>query len=151
MGERTELTTVEHVREEGSFLFTATDTFDMEEEILVVPCEDGPGINGSSPDSDGNDDVTAWINRCTHEAQRLDTGRGVSMREGQIVCPRHGSMFDACSGECDNGDAAGSTLPDVDVAVEDGTIYLTDEDYSFAHEGGIDSSDRPGSTSHIGF
>jgi hypothetical protein len=61
-------------------------------------------------------------------------------------------MFDACSGYCDNGEAADTTLPSVDVAVEDGVVYLTDDDVTFAHEGGIDDEDDgPASTSHIGF
>ncbi|PSP32531.1 (2Fe-2S)-binding protein [Halobacteriales archaeon QH_10_67_22] len=117
MTDGAELTTVEAVHEEGSFLFTATDQFDMEEEVIVG----------------------------------LDTGRGVPMRDGQVVCPRHGSMFDSCSGECDNGHAAGSTLPAVDVAIEDGRVYLTDDDYTFVREGSIDDGGGPGSTSHIGF
>jgi len=138
MTDRAELTAVERVHEEGSCLFTVTDSFDLEEEIVLVPCDDERG-------------VTAWINRCTHEAQRFDTGRGVPMRDGQIICPRHGSMFDACTGYCDNGEAADTTLPAVEVTVEDETVYLTDEDYTLAHEGGIDDSDGPGSTSHLGF
>ena len=161
MADGAELTTVETVHDGGSFLFTATNSFDMEEEIILVACvdDDGAMTDGSGTESDGTDagdataagGVEAWINRCTHEAQRFDTGRGVPMRDGEIICPKHGSMFDACSGECDNGEAAGTTLPDVDVAVEDGTVYLTDEAYEFVHEGGIDDSDGPGSTSHIGF
>ena len=137
-----ELTTVDRVHDEGSFLFTATNSFDMDEEIIVVPCEDG---------ATGGAGVAAWINRCTHEAQRFDTGRGVRMRDGEIICPRHGSLFDPCSGECDNGQAAGTTLPEVDVAVEDGTVYLVDDEYEFEHEGGIGADDGPSSTSHIGF
>ncbi|MCU4800999.1 Rieske 2Fe-2S domain-containing protein [Halobacteria archaeon HArc-gm2] len=136
----TELTTVSDVRENRSYRFTATDEYGAEEELLVVPCdeEDRP--------------VRAFVNRCTHEAQRLDTGRGVAMRDGQIICPKHGSMFDSCSGHCDNGDAADTTLPDVDLAVDDGAVFLTDDEYSFAHEGGIDDGDDgPSSTSHIGF
>ncbi len=158
MADGSELTTVESVREEGSFLFTATNSFDMDEEIILVPCEDGGRTDG---DAGGNgaggvvDDaeraVTAWINRCTHEAQRFDTGRGVPMRDGEVVCPKHGSLFDACSGACDNGQAAGTTLPAIDVTVEDGTVYLVDEEYEFEHEGGVDESDGPSSTSHIGF
>ena len=138
----TELTTVDEMCDEGSFLFTATISFDMDEEIIVVPCEDG---------ATGGTGVAAWINRCTHEAQRFDTGRGVPMRDGEIICPRHGSLFDPCSGECDNGQAAGMTLPEVDVAVEDGTVYLVDDEYEFEHGGGIDADDGPSSTSHIGF
>ena len=137
------LTTVERVYEEGSYLFTATNSFDMEEEVIVVPCEDGPDADRS---------VAAWVNRCTHEAQRFDTGRGVPMRDGGIICPKHGSLFDACSGDCDNGDAAGTTLPDVDIAVEEGEVYLADEEYEFEHLGGIDEGDDgPSSTSHVGF
>jgi hypothetical protein len=58
---------------------------------------------------------------------------------------------DACSGECDNGGAAGTTLPDVEVVVEDGTVYLVDDHYDFDHEGGVEDDEGPGSTSHIGF
>ena len=144
MPRRTELTTVSDVEENRSYLFTATDPHGSEEEIIVVPCKA----------EDADDPVEAWINRCTHEAQRLDTGRGVATRDGQIVCPKHGSMFDSCSGYCDNGDAADTTLPDVDVAAEDGVVFLTDDDYAFEHEGGVDADeddDGPSSTSHIGF
>ncbi|SFS02450.1 Ferredoxin subunit of nitrite reductase or a ring-hydroxylating dioxygenase [Halomicrobium zhouii] len=137
----TELTTVSDVRENRSYRFTATDEYGAEEELIVVPCdeEDRP--------------VRAFVNRCTHEAQRFDTGRGVAMRDGQIICPKHGSMFDACSGYCDNGDAADTTLPDVDLVVKDEAIFLTDDEYTFAHEGGIGEGDDdgPSSTSHIGF
>ena len=143
MPTRTELTTVSDVRENRSYRFTATDAHDVEEEVIVVPC-----------DEDEETPVRAYVNRCTHEPQRLDAGRGVAMRDGQVICPRHGSMFDACSGYCDNGDAADTTLPDVDVAVEEDVVYLTDGDYAFEHEGGLDAGDAddgPRSTSHLGF
>ncbi|AEH37023.1 Rieske (2Fe-2S) protein [Halopiger xanaduensis] len=139
-----QLTTVETVHEEGSWLFTVRDQYGELEEALLVPCEDG---------------VEGWINRCTHEAQRFDTGRGAPIRKGQIICPRHGSMFDTCSGYCDNGEAADTTLPTVEVSVrDDGRVILTDGDLSFVGEGGIDENgseddgdDGPASTSHIGF
>jgi len=60
-------------------------------------------------------------------------------------------------GYCDNGGAADTTLPAVEVSVDDGIVYLTDNDVTFAHEGGIDEGDDeddddgPVSTSHIGF
>lgn len=139
MPDGAELTDVETVREEGSWLCTVTDESGDEHEVLLVSCEDG------------GDPVRAWSNRCTHQEQRLDTGRGAAMRDGQIVCPRHGSMFDACSGDCDNGPAADTTLPAIEVTVEDGTVYLADESYEFAHAGEIEDDDGPGSTSHIGF
>ncbi|WP_455449202.1 Rieske (2Fe-2S) protein [Natrinema thermotolerans] len=135
----TRLTTVETVHENRSWLFTIRDQYGEPDEAILVPCEEG---------------VEAWINRCTHEAQRLDTGRGVAMRDGQLICPKHGSMFDSRSGYCDNGEAADTTLPAVDVTVEDGVVYLADDDFSFAHEGEIedeDEDDGPASTSHIGF
>jgi hypothetical protein len=78
-------------------------------------------------------------------------------------------MFDSCSGYCDNGDAADTTLVSVEVTVELGNVFLTDDDYEFVHEGSIEDGDAsdgaetgegngddedddmPGSTSHIGF
>jgi Rieske Fe-S protein len=73
-------------------------------------------------------------------------------REGKLVCPKHGSLFDTCDGRCDNGPAAGSPLVSVDVAVNRGTVFLTDDGYEFDHEGGIeDDDDLPDSTSHLRF
>jgi hypothetical protein len=101
------------------------------------------------------------VNRCTHEAQKLDRGTGAAVRDGQVICPKHGSMFDTCSGHCDNGEASGTILVSVDVRTEDGTVYLSDSNYEFSHAGGADEGDddgdtddddeMPSSTSHIGF
>jgi len=139
----TELTTVAQLHEQRSYTCTVRDNYGERDEVIVVPCDDT------------DREVRAWINRCTHEAQRFDTGRGVPMRDGQLICPKHGSLFDACSGACDNGEAAGTTLPEVDLVVEDGTVFLRDDDYTFVHEGKIDDEDGdddgPSSTSHIGF
>jgi len=151
MPEGTQVVAVETVHEDGSVLFTTTNSFDMAEEVILVPCED-VATDGGTPDEEKTGGVRAWINRCTHEAQRFDTGRGVPMRDGEIICPKHGSMFDACEGDCDNGMAAGTTLPDVDVTVAEGAVYLTDDEYTFEHLGGIDDgNDGPSSTSHVGF
>ncbi|QDX40196.1 Rieske 2Fe-2S domain-containing protein [Salarchaeum sp. JOR-1] len=134
---RAELTTVDTVHDERSWLFTVVDDYGNEEEVILVPCEDS---------------VAAWVNTCPHEFQRFDRGMGAAMRDGQVICPKHGSMFDTCSGDCDNGEAAGTTLVDVSLTVEDGTVYLDDEDYVFRHEGGIDDTDgEPSSTSHLSF
>ncbi|MDS0257842.1 Rieske 2Fe-2S domain-containing protein [Haloarcula sp. S1CR25-12] len=130
-----QLTSVERVHDDGSYLFTAEGPHGAPEEVIVVPCGEG---------------VEAWRNRCTHEDQRFDTGQGVPMRDGEIICPRHGSLFDACEGDCDNGEAAGTTLPAVDLAERHGTVFLVDDDYEFAHEGGIDDDEGPSSTSHLG-
>jgi len=136
---RYRLTDVETVQSEGSWLFTVrTDGGDRE--VLLVPCEGG---------------VEAWVNRCTHENQRLHReGVGAVIRDGGIVCPKHGSVFDACSGGCDNGPAAETTLMAVDIAVENGQVYLTDDDARYLHVGGVDDDDDdglPDSTSHLRF
>ncbi len=141
---RYRLTSVETVVEEGSWLFSVRDERGDTEEVILVPCEDGddPGVE-------------AWVNRCTHEAQRLHReGIGTIVRNGEIVCPKHGSLFDTCSGYCDNGEAADTTLVSVSVTVEDGQVYLTDDDVDFLAQGRIDDDsddDGPSSTSHLRF
>ncbi len=150
MDDATRLAAVEDVPEGGSKLFTVREADGSEEEVVLVrPPGDAAGdcVGGS---------VAAWRNFCQHETdQRLDRGFGVAMRGGEVVCPKHGSMFDACSGYCDNGKAAGSTLVAVEVALEDGDVYLTDQSVEFLHDGGIeaddDDDDVPGSTSHLSF
>lgn len=145
MSARYRLTDLETVLEEGSWLFTARDGRGEDIEVLVLPCED----------DSAEIEIRAWINRCTHEAQRLyREGVGAVVRDGGIVCPKHGSVFDSCSGACDNGPAANTTLPSVDVTVEDGQVYLTDEALTYLHEGAsLDEDDRdddiPSSTSHL--
>ena len=140
---RTRLTTVDSVPENGSYLFTVRERDGTEEEVVLVRCLDG----------ETEPEVTAWRNFCQHETdQRLDRGVGAAVREGEIVCPKHGSMFDTCTGYCDNGKAADSYLSGVDVAVDDGVVYLADSTVEFAHEGGIDDEDEgPSSTSHLTF
>ncbi|WP_227353197.1 Rieske (2Fe-2S) protein [Haladaptatus salinisoli] len=138
MGVKIRLTAVEEIPENGSFLFTVRERDGTREEVILVR---GEGC------------IEAWKNFCQHETdQRLDRGFGAAMREGEIICPKHGSMFDACSGYCDNGKAAGSTLVPVDVTVDDGVVYLTDDECAFLHEGGIEDDDgMPGSSSHLTF
>jgi nitrite reductase/ring-hydroxylating ferredoxin subunit len=127
---RTRLTTVESVPENGSWLFTVSESDGDREEVILVRACGG---------------VEAWKNFCKHEPdQRLDRGFGAAVREEDIVCPKHGSVFDGCSGQCDNGPAAGSRLSPVAVDVEDGAVYLADEDLTFAHEGGLDDGDEAG-------
>jgi nitrite reductase/ring-hydroxylating ferredoxin subunit len=141
---RTRLAAVDDVPEDGSVLLTVRERDGTEEEVILVRCPD-----------DEDDAVTAWRNFCQHETdQRLDRGFGAAVRDGEVVCPKHGSMFDTCTGYCDNGKAAESYLSAVDVAVDDGDVYLTDPAVEFAHEGGIDDDDGddgPSSTSHLSF
>jgi len=133
------ITSADEVPERGSFLFTVTQADGSKEEVILVRFGDG---------------IAAWKNFCQHEIdQRLDrgVGPGAAMRDGEIICPKHGSSFDAETGYCDNGKAAGSTLVEVDVTVNRGDVFLVDDDCEFAHEGGIDDGDMPGSTSHLSF
>jgi nitrite reductase/ring-hydroxylating ferredoxin subunit len=138
---RYRLTSVERVHEEGSWLFTVKNSRGNEQEVVLVPCENG------SP-------VEAWVNCCTHQEQRLHRKEvGAVFRDGGIVCPKHGSVFDNCSGGCDNGPAADTTLLGVEIAVENGQVYLTDDDMRFLRQGPADDDDDdiPSSTSHLGF
>lgn len=138
MDESTRIATIDDIPESGSYLFTAEDAFGTEQEVILVRCEEEPGIK-------------AWSNSCTHEDQRFDRGSGAAMRNGQIICPRHGSLFDSCSGTCDNGDAAGTKLPEIEITVADGAVFLTDDNYTYLHEGSSEDDAGPSSTSHIGF
>jgi nitrite reductase/ring-hydroxylating ferredoxin subunit len=157
MDDATELIAVDDLPERGTYLCTVTEPNGREEEVIVARTDAGvlDGDDSDGDDSDGEPTVTAWKNFCMHEPdQRLDRGDGVgsAVRDGQVICPRHGSMFDLESGYCDNGDAAGQTLVGVDVTVEDGVVYLTDDGLTFEHEGGIDDDDdMPSSTSHLSF
>lgn len=142
MTSRYRLTSVETVEQEGSWLFTVRDSRNENTEVVLAPCPD--------PDSEP---VEAWVNRCTHEAQKLyREGIGAVIRDGGIVCPKHGSVFDSCSGYCDNGEAAETTLVSVETEVENGQIYLVDEAVQFLYEGPSSDSDDesgPSSTSHL--
>ncbi|MXR40955.1 Rieske 2Fe-2S domain-containing protein [Halobaculum sp. WSA2] len=135
-----QIAAIEEVPERGSHLFTVTDSHGTDREVILVRCAEDPGLR-------------AWVNVCPHEYQRLDRGRGAAMRDGEIICPKHGSMFDACAGDCDNGEAAGTSLTAVEVAVEGDAVYLDDEEYTYRHDGARedDDNDGPSSTSHIGF
>jgi nitrite reductase/ring-hydroxylating ferredoxin subunit len=134
----THVAAVEAVPEHGSYLFSVADAFTNEREAILVPCEAEPGVE-------------AWLNTCPHEDQRFDTGRGAAIRDGELICPKHGSLFDACAGDCENGPAAGSSLRPIDIEVRDGAVFLVDDGYTYLHEGGLDDDDGPSSTSHLSF
>ncbi len=141
---RTHLTSADDVPEQGGWLFTVEEPDGSLQEVFLLRLADG---------------VAAWRNYCQHETDqelyREDIGAVV--RDGGIVCPKHGSVFDAATGHCDNGPAAGSDLAEVAVTEELGEVYLTDDDVTFSHEGPAgagsddDDDDVPGSTSHLRF
>lgn len=144
MSSRTRLTSVEAVHEEGSYVCSVREDNGLDGEVVVVPCED---------------EVAAYRNFCVHESdQRLAReGVGAILRDDEIICPRHGSTFDSCSGFCDNGKAEGMTLADVDVEVEDGQVYLVEDGLTYLWDGVLGDDDEdggadmPSSTSHLNF
>ncbi|MFC6724366.1 Rieske (2Fe-2S) protein [Halobium palmae] len=108
---------VEDVPTDGTLLFTVRDGFDREEAVLTRL-------------SDGS--VQAFRNYCMHWTDvRLDKGSGATVRDGEIVCQKHGATFERDSGYCDFGPCEGSVLDRIDVAVADGDVYLADDDYEF--------------------
>ncbi|QKY19014.1 Rieske 2Fe-2S domain-containing protein [Halolamina sp. CBA1230] len=138
MSDGARVTSVDSIPENGSYLFSVEDAFTNEREAILVPCDDDPGVE-------------AWLNNCPHEDQRFDRGDGAALRAGEIICPKHGSLFDACEGDCSNGPAAGSSLRPVEVAVEDGDVFLVDDGYTYLQDGGLDDDEGPSSTSHLSF
>jgi nitrite reductase/ring-hydroxylating ferredoxin subunit len=157
---------LEAVPARGSYLFTVVEPSGREEEVILLRAdgEDADGVDSGTDDGTdpGADDhgadapVAAWKNFCMHEPdQRLDRGLsgGAATRDGGVICPKHGSIFDAATGACDNGPAAGQSLVSVAVAVVEDTVYLVDDGFEFAHEGPVDDDDDdvPSSTSHLGF
>lgn len=138
MNEATRVTKLSELSAGESLLITVREADGSKEEVIVTRTDEC---------------VAAWKNFCQHETdQRLDRGFGAAIRDGEIVCPKHGSMFDGCTGYCDNGEAAESTLVSVDVDVRDGVVYLTDDRCEYLHEGGIDDDDdTTSSSSHLTF
>jgi Rieske Fe-S protein len=61
--------------------------------------------------------VHAFSATCTHQGCQVS-----GVRSGLIVCPCHGSRFDAKTGAVVNGPAS-RALPRVDVTVEGDTVY----------------------------
>ena len=157
MNDATRVASVDNVPDVGSYLFTVRERDGSPEEVILVRSADCETATGDAVD--GSTAVVGWKNFCQHETdQRLDRGRGAATRDGDIICPKHGSFFDSCSGYCDNGKAAESTLVPVSVTVDDDGVYLTDEDLTYLHDGGIEDGDGdddddgvPSSTSHLSF
>lgn len=135
MDEASRIIDVESVPVHGSVLFTVRDGFDEREAILTRTAGD----------------VTAWFNYCRHWTDvRLDKGDGAPFRGGEVVCEKHGATFDADSGQCTHGPCEGAVLEPIEITVEDGSVYLADDDYRFDELGAsadVDLSSRRG----IGF
>lgn len=120
MEEDRRIVAVSEIPNDTTFLFTIRNGFDEEEAILV--------------EQDG--EIRAWRNYCQHWTDvRLDKGKGATVRDGELVCGKHGALFEAVSGVCTYGPCEDAVLEAVDIAVEDGAVYLTDPDYEFVQQG----------------
>lgn len=125
---------VDDVPADSTLLFTVREGFD-EKEAVLVRLADG---------------VAAWRNVCPHWTDvRLDKGSGAEFRDDELVCTRHGATFETDTGECSYGPCEGAYLEELDVAVENGSVYLREDDYEFDHVG--PKSDRDLSSGRIGF
>jgi nitrite reductase/ring-hydroxylating ferredoxin subunit len=124
MDDGNRITGVEDVPHDTTFLFTVreTDTGEQKEALLVR--------------TGGDDAIHGWLNYCQHFTHiHLDKGDGAVMRDGEIICQNHGAWFESDSGLCTFGPCEGAYLNDIEVAVADGDVYLTDDDYAFVGVG----------------
>ena len=140
MDDDVRIAAVEDVPADGSFLFTVASEGEEREAILVRLSDDS---------------IAAWLNYCMHWTDvALDTGDGAPTRDGELVCRKHAATFEKDSGVCTHGPCEGARLEPVEVAVEDGAVYLVDADYEFVEAGAedddpVDLSTSPGS--RVGF
>ena len=156
MDEDRRITALDEIPDDSTFLFTARR--DGDEREVVLTRLDGDGATGADdPDADTTADggsevaVTAFENYCQHWTDvRLDKGSGAAVRDGELVCQKHGATFQRDSGVCDFGPCEGAALTGVDVTVSDGDVYLADDDYEFDHVGPAGDDDLS-SGSRIGF
>ncbi|MFW5939063.1 MAG: Rieske (2Fe-2S) protein [Halolamina sp.] len=139
-GER--IADVDDVPEDSTLLLTVRDCdSDDQREVVLVRADDG---------------VVAWFNYCQHWRDvNLDTGDGAAIRDGELICRRHGATFECDSGTCTHGPCEGAVLDELAIHTTGGSVFLDDDGYEFVHVGerdGDDDDDIPRSTeSRIGF
>jgi nitrite reductase/ring-hydroxylating ferredoxin subunit len=68
-----------------------------------------------------NQQLTAYVNECAHEALPLDNAV-LDVENGTLTCPWHGFCYDAGSGECLT--APGAQLEQLPLRVDDGQIWV---------------------------
>ncbi|MFT4945931.1 MAG: nitrite reductase/ring-hydroxylating ferredoxin subunit [Natronomonas sp.] len=135
MDEDSRIAPVADVPVDGTLLFTVRDGFDKEEGILLKLA----------------DGVIALKNYCPHWTDvRLDSGSGATVREDELVCTKHGATFETATGDCTYGPCEGATIEEIDVTVEDGVVYLTEDGYEFENLGPSGDHDLS-SRGRIGF
>ena len=136
MDDERRITDVDDVPTDTTLLFTIRDGFDDEEAILTRTDEG---------------DVVAYTNYCQHWTDvRLDKGDGATKRDGELVCGKHGALFEDDSGRCTYGPCEGAVLSEVEISVGDGAVYLADDDYEFVQLGSTQEYDLSSNRS-LGF
>ncbi|WP_247008099.1 Rieske (2Fe-2S) protein [Halorientalis litorea] len=128
MDEGSRVVSVNEVPEDSTFLFRVQENgIDEQQEAILVSLADG---------------VACWLNYCQHFTHiKLDKGSGAEMRDGELICTNHGAYFEEESGRCTYGPCEGAYLQEVAVTVSDGAVYLTDDEYTFAGVGPIETDD----------
>ena len=118
---------------------TAAEEVPENDTLLFVIEERNTGEEAEAILLRAGDEIACWLNYCQHLTHiRLDKGSGAPTRNGEIVCANHGATFERDSGLCTYGPCEGAYLNGVEVAVENGDIYLDDPDYEFVTTGPIE-------------
>jgi len=128
MASEERITDVTGVPEESTLLITVSEreSGDRREVMLV---RDG-------------DDVRAWFNYCQHWRDvNLDKGDGAMIRDGEIVCSRHGATFEKTDGECTFGPCEGAVLDELEIWTTADGGFLDDDGYEFVHVGPAEEDD----------
>ncbi|CUU60484.1 Rieske Fe-S protein [Parafrankia irregularis] len=98
---------------------TAPDTQGPLAQLADIPQNGGLVLRaeGIVLTRDGGDNVQGFSAVCTHQGCTVS-----SVTQGQIICPCHGSRFDASTGQPVAGPAK-KQLPPVNVAVRDNAVF----------------------------
>jgi nitrite reductase/ring-hydroxylating ferredoxin subunit len=121
MDEDRRIVDADAVTVDDTVAFTATDGFDSTEGLLTRL---------------DDDTIVAYTNYCPHWRDvRLDKGSGATVRDGELVCGKHGAIFEKATGDCDFGPCEGAVLDAFEVTVADGAVYLTDDAWDGAERG----------------
>jgi len=121
MDEERRIVAAEEVTADETVVFTAKSGSETTEGILTR-LDDGA--------------VVAFTNYCPHWRDiRLDKGSSALVRNGEVVCQKHGATFEKDGGYCNFGPCEGAVLDTFEVTVGDGAVYLTDEEWDAAELG----------------
>jgi nitrite reductase/ring-hydroxylating ferredoxin subunit len=121
MDEDCRIVDADEVTTDDTVVFTAKSGFETTEGLLAR-LDDGT--------------IVAYTNYCPHWRDvRLDKGSGANVRNGDLVCGKHGATFAKATGDCDFGPCEGAVLDTFEVTVADGDVYLTDDAWDGAEPG----------------